>query len=323
MPFDKARGGATEKSATMKDFTPVPNKWIDSLADGRLTPPMYAILSYLMRACTWKNGVWRGEAERIAYHLNRAWSVRQINRYLTRLHKCGYVTRKNVPGRRGGYKILLNNYVSVDDSEEKLLRPTQLKDWRDLEDVDVPDDDSETSLTMALRRLGDVPDDDSEMSSNPDTPNVFPDVPNRTDDLNNNNRVVDVVPDSQAQQATSGEEPRKEPGTVAGFTAKSIREHVARFPKNTWVWANATEDALRRPGFVEHVMALEPPRRIATGHAAINPELHTGLDAGGRPWSEGKVCWCDKCGDMHPNTGLCGAKAASASGSLFDRGKTE
>lgn len=76
----------------MKNFTPVPNDWIDSLANGRLTPPMYAILSYLMRTCKWKSGVWRGEAERIAYHLNRAWSVRQINRYITRLHECGYVT---------------------------------------------------------------------------------------------------------------------------------------------------------------------------------------------------------------------------------------
>lgn len=304
----------------MKDFTPVPNDWIDSLADGRLTPPMYAILSYLMRTCKWKSGVWRGEAERITYHLNRAWSVRQINRYLTRLHECGYVTRKNVPGRRGGYKILLNNYVSVDDSEEKLLRPTKLKDWRDLEAVDVPDDDSETSRTMTLRCLGDVPDDDSEMTSIPDTPDVFPDepdVPKRPDSQNNNNRVVVVVPDSQAQQATSGEEPKQDPGTVAGFTAKSIREHVARFPKNTWVWANATEDALRRPGFVEHIMGLEPPRKVATGHAAINPELHNGFINGkdGARWTDGMIKWCDKCGDMHSNTGLCGAKAAAAGGS--------
>ena len=175
----------------MKDFTPVPNEWIDSLADGRLTPPMYAILSYLMRTCTWTTGVWRGEAERVHYGLNRSWSVRQINRYLTRLHECGYVTRKNIPGRRGGYKILLNNYVSVNDSEEQSLRPTKLKDWRDLEGVDVPDDDSELSLTMTVRRLGDVPDDDSEMTSNPDVPNVAPDD---TD--------VPKVPDDQTKQAS-------------------------------------------------------------------------------------------------------------------------
>lgn len=163
----------------MKDFTPIPNEWFERLADGSLTVPMYTILTYLMRTCKWSNGVWRGTAERIVYDTHSAWSKRQINRYLTRLHECGYLTRKNVPGARGGYKILLNNYGIPNDPDDSTLRPTKIKDWReDIEDDDSVDD-TETTLTMSLR----CPCDDPEMSRIPDVPDVpnnlnVPDDPN-------------------------------------------------------------------------------------------------------------------------------------------------
>jgi len=67
---------------------------------------------------------------------------------------------------------------------------------------------------------------------------------NLAEERNNNNRVVDVVPQ-----------------TIAGFTPEAIAEHVAKFPKGSWVWQNATKDALKREGFVKHVMSLEPPKK--------------------------------------------------------------
>jgi hypothetical protein len=150
----------------LENFTAVPNEWSDHVADGRLTLPMFNILWHLLRTCTWNTGVWTGEAERIHYGLNRPFSVSQINRYLTRLHKCGYISRRNTPGRRGGYKILINNYAH----EENIIRPTELKDWRDIKDVDASE--------MRVRCVGDASDDACEMRSNPDVPDFNPDVPN-------------------------------------------------------------------------------------------------------------------------------------------------
>jgi hypothetical protein len=66
-------------------------------------------------------------------------------------------------------------------------------------------------------------------------------------DENNNNRV-DVVPQ-----------------TISGFTPETIQAHVAKFPEGSWVWSNATKDALTREGFVEHVMGLEPPKKKQAG----------------------------------------------------------
>jgi hypothetical protein len=134
---------------------------------------MFTILSVLMRTCTWSTGAWRGEAERIRYGLNRTWSVSQINRYLTRLHNCGYIDRQNVPGRRGGYRILINNYAH----EEKLLRPVETKDWRDVADVDAQHSASE----VRVRCVGDAQQDACEMRSIPDVPDFNLDVPNVSD----------------------------------------------------------------------------------------------------------------------------------------------
>jgi hypothetical protein len=76
----------------MDSFTPIPNEWVDSLADGRLTMPMFTILCYLKRTCIWKTGVWRGTAERIQHGLNGEIKARQIQRYLKRVGVCGYIS---------------------------------------------------------------------------------------------------------------------------------------------------------------------------------------------------------------------------------------
>jgi len=57
--------------------------------------------------------------------------------------------------------------------------------------------------------------------------------------------------------------PDSEPN-VAGYKMSTIREHVRSLiaSGDKWVEREATEDALRRPGFVDHVMALEPKKKI-------------------------------------------------------------
>src|ERR1700680_2226320 len=156
----------------MDNFTAIPNEWFDHLADGRLTPPMYIIMTYLLRTCTWKTGVWRGEAMRICFDLNKEWSVSQINRYLTRLHACGYIIRPDATGRRGSYKIQINNYAH----EEIVIRPTELIDWRDLGADDAHADAEVMRMSTQRSRRGDA----EVMRSIPDVPDVLdvPDVPN-------------------------------------------------------------------------------------------------------------------------------------------------
>ena len=83
------------------------------------------------------------------------------------------------------------------------------------------------------------------------SPNLS-DQPFNLADSKNNNNGVDVV--SQTPKD-------KWDGSVAGYSSEQIREHIAKFPEGSWVWQNATADALRREGFVRHVMSLEPPKR--------------------------------------------------------------
>jgi hypothetical protein len=106
----------------------------------------------------------------------------------------------------------------------------------------------------------------------PPSPAASEDSEIQKNEGNNNNRVVVVVPQ-----------------LVAGYAREAVAEHVAKFPEGSWVWQNATRDALERPGFVEHVMGLDPPRKPRAGHAAANPELHTGLDAQGKSWVADKT----------------------------------
>jgi hypothetical protein len=163
----------------MENFTPLPNEWVDQLADGRLTMPMFTILAYLKRTCMWKTGVWRGTAARIEYGLNGELKERQIQRYLKRLATCGYLSSHHIPGVRRSYKIDLNNYVAHYDGEDFLLRPMELKDWQELPKVDDGDDDAQHDGEMTVRRRGDDGQDDAEMTGILDTP----DVPDELDGL--------------------------------------------------------------------------------------------------------------------------------------------
>ena len=194
----------------MENFTAIPNEWFDHYANGRLTPPMFDILCYLKRTCTWSTGEWRGEAERIRYGLNKAWSVSQINRYLARLHNCRYIDRQNTPGRRGGYKILINNYAY----DEKVLRPTESKDWRDIKDADAQQDASDDACEMRLRCAGHAPDDACEMRSNLDVPDVDPDEPD-----------IPNVPD-KAQSVTQSSAPAA-PSLSVGDSGREDDEEEA------------------------------------------------------------------------------------------------
>ena len=143
----------------MEDFTAVPNEWFDHLADGRLTVPMFTILTYLRSSCTWESGTWRGEAMRIWYGVGANANgefieLRQMQKHLKRLGECGYITSHHVPGRRGGYKIDINNYVTKrgrgKDAEEITLRPTELKDLRDVPLSECAEEDAESNTESAL-----------------------------------------------------------------------------------------------------------------------------------------------------------------------------
>lgn len=74
----------------------------------------------------------------------------------------------------------------------------------------------------------------------------------KADEVNNNNDVV-VVPQTPETQ--------NEDGLVAGYTAEEIAEHAEKCKLNPWVHVNDSPAARKRPGFVRHLMTIDPPKR--------------------------------------------------------------
>ena len=239
---------------SMENFTAIPNEWFDNLADGRLTPPMFDILCYLMRTCTWSKGEWRGEAERIRYGLGKAWSVSQINRHLTRLDNCRYIDRRNTPGRRGGYKILINNYAH----DEKILRPTELKDWRDIKDVDAQQDASDDACEMRVSCVGHAQDDACEMRSNLDVPDVDPDLQDIPD-------LPDVTQENIASKPASQQVPPSADSTAPGSSAmnENLPTTVDEFWSDDFVETEAKNLLLGlKPNLTDHLVKEQLPMTV-------------------------------------------------------------
>jgi hypothetical protein len=210
------------------NFTPIPNDYIDQLADGRLTPAMFTILCYLRRTCTWSKGAWRGTAERVHHGLNQDLSVRQVQRYLKRLHDCLYIASHHIPGRRQGYKIDICNYVAVDDDGEKLLRPTITKDWQELELQGDAEDDA--GMTASCR--GNVANVDAETTTIPDVPDIYPDIPN-VPHVPDNPQVRKEGRQGEPRRSDQGKEfnPESEPRNYSERLGRSLDSeewHVAQ-----------------------------------------------------------------------------------------------
>jgi hypothetical protein len=255
----------------MENFTPVPNEWVDQLADGRLTVPMFTILCLLMRTCTWSTGVWKGTAERMQYALNGELGKRQISRYLKRLHACGYITSHSIPGKRKSYKIDLNNFVAVRDEVEIVLRPTELKDWQELPADHDADDDAEMTSTMTLRRRRDDEHDDAEMTSNPDVP----DVPN-TIDLPNVPKVPNQVSKQDSKQVPSSEE-NTAVRSVGSEEQTPVPSTVVEFWSDDLVAMEAKELLLRfKPHLTDHLVKEQLPMAIEI--LSLVPEDMDALD---------------------------------------------
>jgi hypothetical protein len=249
----------------MDSFTPVPNEWFEHLSDGRLTMPMFTILIYLKRACIWKTGVWRGNADKIAYNLNHELEKRQISRYLRRLHACGYITSHAVQGQRRPYKIDLNNYVAHHDNEDFLIRPTELKDWQDLPPDDDAVDDDEATVT---RRRHDAVDNDEVTNSTLDVPDL-PDELDELDGLDEPNEGKkegrkEDAPVADAPSATVGDEPTSDQGT---YLWRFLNEDAIA------TGAQAAKDAYRR-GSMEDIYEVIWLWNELTGVMAMNPTVY-------------------------------------------------
>jgi hypothetical protein len=76
------------------------------------------------------------------------------------------------------------------------------------------------------------------------------------ENLNNNNQpVVVVVPH------TPTEVENETLGLVSGYTPEQIASHAEACKLNPWVHAHDSPAARKRPGFVRHLMTIDPPKR--------------------------------------------------------------
>ncbi len=142
-------------------YTNIPNWMFEDLLEGKLNNKQFLILCWLRRRANWSTGITSGvSAVRIIAEMwpdelegRQRPSERTIQRELKRLRQCGYITSFHVLGQKRSYKIMLHNYVALNDGEEVILNPKDTTDYRDLPSTCEGDDDGDSSgdVTVTCR----------------------------------------------------------------------------------------------------------------------------------------------------------------------------
>jgi hypothetical protein len=92
-----------------------------------MDPFMMVVYTFMLNLCNWETGVWHGCAAKMAAELNNIWSVKKVERILSKLVKGNYIESHYRKGDYGNYDILINNFVpTVGPNAMKVkLRPVQ------------------------------------------------------------------------------------------------------------------------------------------------------------------------------------------------------
>jgi len=108
-------------------FTKVPNEWLEFLAEGQLDPLALTILIILHKQADYSTGYWNGCAYRLLLAVGDHLSLRAIQYRLQFLEDAGFLSSTHERGKRGSYRVVLNNYVPTSGANKgTLLRPTQI-----------------------------------------------------------------------------------------------------------------------------------------------------------------------------------------------------
>ncbi len=120
----------------MNRFALIPYDLYDDLANGEISFPMFQAMVFLHKWADWATGTVRKvRAKRLeAAAGEEGFAARTFQRALKNLHNSGRITSHHIRGSKKWYEIDLNNYRALTGAlKDTVLRPTELKDWRPLD----------------------------------------------------------------------------------------------------------------------------------------------------------------------------------------------
>lgn len=89
-------------------FAKIRNGLKDHIDQGKMSATDLGVYTFLYLYCTWKTGIWFGNALNIA--AKTLSSRRSISDSLHRLRQRGYINYATTRGRRGSYHILIDKF---------------------------------------------------------------------------------------------------------------------------------------------------------------------------------------------------------------------
>jgi len=120
----------------MTDFTIIPNQLFVDLASGEITLPMFLVMCFLHKRADNETGnvIKVRSAQFEAASGEYGYTKRTFQKALKNCHDSGRVTSHAIPGSRNWYKVDINNWEARSGTlKGTVLRPTEIKDWRDLD----------------------------------------------------------------------------------------------------------------------------------------------------------------------------------------------
>lgn len=211
----------------------IPDALVQQMLDGEITCAMLTTMTILYKWANWNTGLVRRVcASSLWYASQKAFSERTFSEALRKLEWMRWITRKLTPGSTNWYPVMIHNYKIYDDAGKvQIINRTKVMvyekfpegrcdeaSWEGSDEAswESSDEGSDRHESEHLSEIESSPLSENESGQQQPTP------------------VVDVVTAPQPQKETPSEEAKKEktePETVAGFSMKSIRDHVAKFPK--------------------------------------------------------------------------------------------
>ena len=263
-------------------FAKIRNGLKDHIDQGKMSATDIGVYTFLHLYCTWKTGIWFGNALNIASKTLS--SRRSISDSLHRLRQRGYINYATSRGKRGSYYVLIHKFEpqygpwegyrliawkytdKVEADYEKIPDHERWKEQSESgavrsEGVDgamtPPRDRLDTAMTVPPRCNDGASLPEQQMLQTGQT------VPEGADNTQPTPTDVSCCSPSASQKTENrgGDPHTPQSGLIAGYTRETILAHYDKLLSSGQPWVcGAGRDGIKRmrPKYVEHLMSLEP-----------------------------------------------------------------
>jgi hypothetical protein len=263
-------------------FAKIRNGLKDHIDQGKMSATDIGVYTFLHLYCTWKTGIWFGNALNIA--AKTLSSRRSISDSLHRLRQRGYINYATTRGKRGSYCVLIHKFEPqygpwegyrliawkyTDKVEANYEKIPDHERWKEqLESGAVrsegadgammpPRDRVETAMTVPPRCNDGASLPEQQMLQTGQT------VPEGADNTQPTPTDVSCCSPSASQKTENrgGDPHTPQSGLIAGYTRETILAHYDKLLSSGQPWVcGAGRDGIKRmrPKYVQHLMSLEP-----------------------------------------------------------------